>query len=416
MWSGCQTVHDVNVLLNFDVESLCEQLILDEKCFYILTNSRSMNERDAVSVTSLVLDNIKEACDRTNYSKPISFISRGDSCLRGHYPAEVDTIKTFMRKSMADTNKIVTIMMPAFIEGGRITKDSVHYVKEGDSLIPVGNTPFALDPHFSFKSSNLCDYVVEKTSGRITASQVKRVTLDDMRSVDVTTAIRNIVNILQSCDNEDVVVVDLEVPSDMVTFMLALLKCEQKHQEFTFVYRTAASFVATRCGIAQKPLLSENDIISSTSSNHGTGGLIVVGSYVPKTTAQLAVLSQTMNIHAMEFDVLFFQILRANSHKLATAMVESLSQQINKLLLSGRHVVLYTSRREIITSHNEPADGIDEFTAISDALTAVVSGLEVVPAFLIAKGGITSHEVAHKGLNVSKARVVGQVTAGVPGK
>jgi uncharacterized protein YgbK (DUF1537 family) len=163
-------------------------------------------------------------------------------------------------------------------------------------------------------------------------------------------------------------------------------------------------------------LLNENDIISSTSSNHGTGGLIVVGSYVPKTTAQLAVLSQTMNIHAMEFDVLFFQTLRENSHKLATAMVESLSQQINKLLLSGRHVVLYTSRREIITSRNEPADGIDGFTAISDALTAVVSGLEVVPAFLIAKGGITSHEVAHKGLNVSKARVVGQVTAGVPGK
>ena len=95
-------------------------------------------------------------------------------------------------------------------------------------------------------------------------------------------------------------------------------------------------------------------------------------------------------------------------------MTTSLSKQINHLILSGKHVVLYTSRREMQHS-GKSEDAISDFTAVSDALTSIVAGLEAPPLFLIAKGGITSHDVAHKGLQVSKARVVGQVAAGVPG-
>ena len=390
-----------------------------------------MTEPDAIAVTSLVLANIQEACRRTEYRTPISFISRGDSCLRGHYPAEVDTITQHITRNDTATTEphnVVTILLPAFIEGGRITKDSIHYVKEGDHFIPVGETPFAKDPHFSFHASNLREYVKEKTQGRITDAQIKSVTLSDMRDEDK--GIHYIMNILLSCANGDVVVVDLEEQADMEIFVTGLLRCEQtqhKKKKQTFVYRTAASFVASRCGISYKPLLTAADITDTPIANTvastappSPGGLIVVGSYVPKTTAQLSSLCDTMDIQEIEFDVTLFQALREASPALVTAMTDSITQQINRFLKLGKHVVFYTSRREVVSSTaknktTKKYDLIDDFTAVSDALTAVVDGLEIAPSFLIAKGGITSHDVAHKGLHVSKARVVGQVATGIPG-
>jgi hypothetical protein len=43
-----------------------------------------------------------------------------------------------------------------------------------------------------------------------------------------------------------------------------------------------------------------------------------------------------------------------------------------------------------------------------------VRRLTVKPSFLIAKGGITSHDTAQKGLSIATARVLGQVEPGVP--
>ena len=43
-----------------------------------------------------------------------------------------------------------------------------------------------------------------------------------------------------------------------------------------------------------------------------------------------------------------------------------------------------------------------------------MQSLEVIPKFIIAKGGITSSDVATKGLAIRKARVLGQVAAGIP--
>lgn len=51
-----------------------------------------------------------------------------------------------------------------------------------------------------------------------------------------------------------------------------------------FLCRTAASFVSTLMGIISKPPILPNDIGIARERN---GGLIVVGSYVPKTTKQV---------------------------------------------------------------------------------------------------------------------------------
>jgi uncharacterized protein YgbK (DUF1537 family) len=47
-------------------------------------------------------------------------------------------------------------------------------------------------------------------------------------------------------------------------------------------------------------------------------------------------------------------------------------------------------------------------------LISIVRGLQVRPRFLIAKGGITSSDVATRGLGVRRALVRGQILPGVP--
>lgn len=70
--------------------------------------------------------------------------------------------------------------------------------------------------------------------------------------------------------------------------------------------------------------------------------------------------------------------------------------------------MLFTSR-EVLTEGL-----ISDYTAISDAITEIVKHLTVQPKFLVSKGGITSHDVALKGLDVKTATVEGQILPGVP--
>lgn len=56
----------------------------------------------------------------------------------------------------------------------------------------------------------------------------------------------------------------------------------------SFLCRTAASFVSARIGIRPKAPLSPRDLGIGKDLN---GGLIVVGSYVPKTTKQVGLFS-----------------------------------------------------------------------------------------------------------------------------
>lgn len=52
--------------------------------------------------------------------------------------------------------------------------------------------------------------------------------------------------------------------------------------------------------------------------------------------------------------------------------------------------------------------------AISDAVQRCVGQLPVAPAFVVAKGGITSSDVGTKALKVRRAKVLGQIRPGVP--
>lgn len=74
--------------------------------------------------------------------------------------------------------------------------------------------------------------------------------------------------------------------------------------------------------------------------------------------------------------------------------------------------VIYTSRQEMRVDDADRRQLLGQ--AISDFLVELVESLPFLPSYLVAKGGITSHDILTKGLHVRTATVLGQVIANVP--
>lgn len=171
----------------------------------------------------------------------------------------------------------------------------------------------------------------------------------------------------------------------------------------TILYRTAASFVQAYLKIEKKAFLSVDELISHKTEK--CGGLVVVGSYVQKTTEQLQQLVRVPNLLLAEINV-----ERALSND--RAWLNGLVEKVNEGLAKGSTVVVYTSRSMVTDRSNEGNLSIGR--RISEYVAVMVQGISVRPAFFIAKGGITSSDIATKGLNVRKAEIIGQVLPGVP--
>ncbi len=162
--NGTRTVYDVPVLTEWTVDTLSAEFADDAALMYVLTNSRSLPLAQAQSLNAEIGHNLVAAGHKQNRS--FFVISRSDSTLRGHYPGEVEALAA----ALAGYDAI--LLTPAFFLGGRYTIANIHYVAEGEWLIPAAETEFARDSAFGYQASNLREWVQEKTGGRIPANRI----------------------------------------------------------------------------------------------------------------------------------------------------------------------------------------------------------------------------------------------------
>ena len=388
--TGTQTVYDIPVLTEWSVDVLAMELSNELPAFYILTNSRSLPAAAAQALNREIGQNLVAAGQLAG--RAFAVVSRSDSTLRGHYPAEVDALAAALGQDVD-----ATLIIPFFLEGGRLTINDVHYVAEGDELIPAAATPFAQDAAFGYTASNLRDWVVEKTNGRVQPEQIYAVSLEQIR----TGGPQSVAQQLISLPKGSVCIINSVSLRDQEVFVAGLLAAEAAGKQF--IFRTAASFVQARLGLATRPILTQQQL---DMPQHG-GGLVVVGSYVPKTTSQLAALLAQGDCTAVEINVA--ALLDDNSRD---AELQTAAQTMANALAANQDVVVYTSR-QLITA-DTAADSLAIGQRVSDGLVSLVQGLTVPPRYLLAKGGITSSDVATKGLGVKRALVLGQILPGVP--
>jgi uncharacterized protein YgbK (DUF1537 family) len=334
----------------------------------------------------------------------IDVVSRSDSTLRGHYPAEIDALRQTLEPRLGFTYDGV-IICPFFIEGGRLTANDVHWVTEGETLIPAAQTEYARDVTFGYRHSNLREWVEEKTAGRVPASQVISITLDTIRR-EGPEGVRH--NLSQVRDGR-VAIVNAVSYRDLGVFVAGLLRAEDAGQRFLF--RTAASFVKVQGGILDRGLLTAaemtGDLTTADEQTSSAGGLIVAGSYVDKTTRQLARARQLANVRPIELSV-----RRVLDTRTRNTEVDCVLAETESALSAGKEALVYTSRERV--TERGRAGELDIGQLVSSALVEIVQRVQHRPRYLIAKGGITSSDVATKGLGVERAWVLGQILPGIP--
>jgi uncharacterized protein YgbK (DUF1537 family) len=386
--TGSQTVHSCLLLMQWDVETLREGLRDSAPIFFVLTNTRALTAAAAEQVTRQVCHNLKQAIALEGI-EDFLVISRSDSTLRGHYPVETDAIADELGPFDAH------FLVPAFFEGGRITRDSIHYLIVEGTPTPVHETEFAKDSVFGYSTSYLPAYVAEKTQGRIPAATVERFLLADLRSGSLER--------LMGLENNVCCVVDGETQADLDQFAQALLAAAAQGKRFLF--RSAASILTALAALPPQPIDADH---MGRYVRGGLPGAIIVGSHVKKTTQQLEKLLQEPGVTGIEVDV---AQLRDGGPEGSQQLLGDILDGVAIAHDEGQVPVVYTSRQEL--TFDTVQARLDFGIEVSQLLMAVIKGLPADIGFLISKGGITSNDTLSTGLALRTARLLGQILPGV---
>jgi uncharacterized protein YgbK (DUF1537 family) len=393
--TGSQTVHDVGVVTVFEPDEIAAGLAPAGSTCFILTNTRSLPEADAVELNTRIGRILFELAARLD--APIEVVSRSDSTLRGHVIAEVRALDA-VRREVTGRGFDGVLMVPAYLEAGRFTAGNVHWARVGGEVLPVGATEFARDATFGYVASDLREFVAEKSGGMVGPDEVSSITHDDIRLGGP----RRVAEILAGVTGGAFVVVNAVEYADLDVVVLGLLDAEAAGK--SFLHRSGPSFVQALAGLdPQEPLRASQIWPTGQPGGHG---LVVVGSHVGLTSRQVAVAQRHGGLAEVELDVAAIaDPARRDAH-----VAEVVRQVVSAL--DNSDVLLFTSRT--LLRGRDATDSLDIARRVSTAVTDVVRiALASSPEWVIAKGGITSHDVAVRGLGIRRATVLGQLLPGL---
>ncbi len=393
--TGTQSVADLPVLSYWSVEDLQWAIDTGAPAVYVLTNSRSLDPESAARINREVVRAAVAAAESRGVR--VGFVSRGDSTLRGHFPLEPTVIADTLEE-VGEKRPDGVVLVPAFPDAGRITIGGLHGLRSGSEFIPVSETEFAGDSTFGYRSSRLADWVEEKSAGEIAAGSVVELTLDTLRrGADA------VAEVLMSAAPGSVFAADAVEEDDLRQLALGLEIAETAGRDY--VYRVGPPFVRARVGQAVSAPIEFDDDLAPGGSR---GGLVVVGSHVGLTSRQLAhLLAHRRGTRVVELDVP--SILDA-----ATAQ-DAIDSAVERVVggLDTTDVVLHTSRTLVRT--DDPDESLAISRKVSDALVEITQRTIAAqrPRFVIAKGGITSSDIATRGLSIARATVRGSLFPGL---
>jgi uncharacterized protein YgbK (DUF1537 family) len=388
--TGVQTMQNIDILTTWEPDLVSRMLEEQTRILYLLTNSRALDEERAINLTASAVSMLQSAAAR----KGVRFfpISRSDSTLRGHYPAELRPLAGLLPVPPAGH-----LIVPAYPEAGRIVLNGCHFVYDHSrqGFIPLTETDFSKDPTFGFSHYRLADWVEEKSKGAWKSSQVLSVPLKMLREGGPA----EVAALLMRAEHNVPIVVDTVTDADLLVVAAGVVRAERTGKRF--LCRTAASFVRSRLGEAPGGFLDVRTITSGP-------GLVLVGSYVQRTSEQLTAACAVPNVDSIELCVeRLFERSEAERHlsELAKTIESSLSAS------AKRTALVFTSRG--LVSKRGPLHHVQISAIVSDALSSLPARLSLRPAWVLAKGGITSNDILTKGLKAKRARVLGQVASGV---
>ena len=405
--TGTQTVHNVIVITEWSYEQMRAVYLKSKESntnvIYISTNSRNDNAEIAENISYQIANRIEKLAQSENFLPII--VSRSDSTLRGHLVAET---RALMQASPVDYDAI--IFAPFFEEGGRITlginQDIIHWVIQSENgreiACPAVLTDYAHDADFGYDSLFLADYLIEKYAKQqqvLKKQDILVITIDEIRKQGY----EHIAQRLADIQGQKFVIVSAVTYRDLEVFTLAMLN-SMLHNGKRFLVRSAASIVRTLGAIEPRALLSAHDIYPHRLSREN--GLVIVGSYVELTQLQFEHTRRTLDdLVSVELDVK--KVLNDDLRR--RTELEAI-KDIDEAFNNNKDVLFFTSRQRVVSDKGQIAVG----QIVSNSVINVIRQLKNAPGWVVAKGGITSYDVAKKGLNLKQALIKGQIKKGVP--
>lgn len=366
--TGTQSATGVTVLFETDVD-LLTQALQEADSVYVQTNSRALPREEAVALVGRIKADGEAAAQRLG--DQVRFVLRGDSTLRGHVFAESEVFLD---------DDAVMLFVPAFPDGGRTTRGGVHYVRVGDHDLPAHESEYAQDPVFGFSTGVLVDYVAEK-SGRLGIP----VALERVREGEL-------VRILAEAPASAVVLPDVVNSGDVSAIARAVDAVTSGGRRV--VVRSAAPLAAELGGVTSKGLLPTPLV------DRPERVLLVCGSHTIGASAQLAQIAEAWGAPAVVDTARALDAPTDAGLEAADAA---------RLAFAGSPVTILATERERSSQHNTLSHGERVMAALTTAVACLLPEVSVV----VAKGGITSAEVARTGIGATSAVVLGQVLPGV---
>lgn len=392
--TGSQSVHGVEVVTTFSDEELAAALADAGSTCFLLTNTRSEDARRASEITERLARQLMSLA--AGIDAPIGLVSRSDSTLRGHVMAETETLAR-VRRDLTGTGYQATLFAPAYLEAGRFTEGDVHYARLQGIAVPVGETEFARDATFGYRSSNLVDFLFEASGGTLERSRIARLSLEEIRGGGAD----GVAATLRALQPGGFVVVNATTYEDLEEVALGVALAEADGLEF--LARCGPSFVRALAGIEPRPPLGPVDVPAAPGPR--SHGLVVVGSHVGLTNDQLAFARARRDFVEVELD----------PDSLAGGGTSVLVERLAGEVLAGlEHSTVLLSTSRTLRRAADPEESLAIARGVSEALVAVVGqARRARPAWVLAKGGITSHDVAAHALDIRRAAVVGQLLSGM---
>ena len=396
--TGSQTVHSAPLLLRWDPDSLRRGLRHPSPLLFVLANTRALEPevarervREICRGLRLVLAELEAAGELERWL----VVSRGDSTLRGHFPLEVEAIQAELGPFDA------TLLVPAFLPGGRTTRGGVHYL-HGQ---PVHTTDFARDRLFGFSSSFLPEWVAEKTRGAISADAVERL---DLAELDGSAAVLQ--DRLAGFSAQRLVAVDAERPEQLAALGEAVWRSERR-----LLFQSAASLINGLVPLPPQPLDPAGlaALRRCGASAERLPVLVVVGSHVPLADQQLEQLLQEPACEGVEIPVA--KLARVLDGPATPELIRSLErswlEQLQAVLDEGCTPVLFSSRGELVcvSAQERRRFGLE----LAALMARLAAALAPQLGLIISKGGITTHTLLADGLELDWVELQGQLLPGL---
>lgn len=386
--SACQSLTRSWLFLRPNFDTLVEAFGQDVTPIFIVTNTRRVSPQRA---SQLLRDNcgiVRDAIERVRQTRPDfepTIANYCDASLLGQFPVETDVIAKELGPFSA------MLLIPAYVDAGYITRDSVHYVRMNNRLAPAHKNEFCRDPLLGLSTSYLPGYIEEKTKGRIRAHQITRLLHSDLASAQVA-------QLMKLSDNA-ACVVDCESELALEQIMAVIAHAQDLGSRF--LVRGSASVIAALGGCELKGANAGADWI--LPDNHQPG-IIIVGSPLPQATEQLHTLLDEHLAVGLHVD-----ISRMGTQSDCDIYASELAEAMDRILESGQTAAIYTSRPDQFPPETSRYTLAEK---ISHVLCGVLKQIRSQPGFLICKGAATSNDLLSQGLGLNTVPVAGQILCG----